>query len=354
MTTPAWRSTGLIIAAIAMLCSAGCIISTRRVQVDSVQNMAKELHKSTLPEHMIEPPDVLQIDLIAAVPKPPYKLQPLDAITLKADGVLDTSPISGTFQIDTDGTVNLGSNYGVVFVSGKTVAEAKEAILAVLKETYAAPSLEIALAQTRGMQQIRGPHLVRPDGTVWFDIYGAVRVVGMTLPQARKAIEDHLSQFFLDPEVAVSITGYNSKVYYIIMDIGFEGGAQIMRAPVTGNETVLDAIGQIGGLTPIADYKRIWIARPAPEGCEPQILPIDWQGITELAKTDTNYQIFPGDRIFVKAAPAVSAFNRFDRLIAPLERMMGFTLLGVGTYQQIKFINQPFGFGGFGGAPIAP
>jgi polysaccharide export outer membrane protein len=297
---------------------------------------------------------VLQIDLIAAVPKPPYKLKPLDAVSLKATGVLPDAPIQGVYQIDTDGTINLGAAYGApVPVVGLTVPEAKNAIMEVLKKTAIAPTLEMALAQSRGMQQVRGPHLVRPDGTVWFDIYGGVRVVGLTVPQARKAIEEHLSQFFLDPEVALNVTGYNSKVYYVCFDSGFNGAGTIIRQPVTGNETVLDVISGVGGLSAIADYKRIWIARPGPAGCPPQLLPIDWRAITEFADPSTNYQILPGDRIFVKAAPMPSFGARMDRVLAPIERLFGFILLGIGTYQNIRFINQGgFGFGGFPAPPV--
>ena len=46
-------------------------------------------------------------------------------------------------------------------------------------------------------------------------------------------------------------TPNNSKVYYIITD-GAGSGEQVFRFPVTGSETVLDAISQIGGLPPVS------------------------------------------------------------------------------------------------------
>lgn len=327
MITRAWQTGLTAMMAVAVLASTGCL-RNRMAPVQIVENQPRELNKTTYAEHIIEPPDMLQIDLIAAVPKPPYHLQPLDGLSIRATGVALDAPISGVYQVDTDGTINLGTPNGPpIKVTGFTVAEAKAAILEQLKKTFANPVLEVALAQSRGMQQVRGPHLVRPDGSVWFDIYGAVRVVGMTVPQAKAAIEEHLSQFFLKPEVAISITGYNSKVFYIIFDTGFNGGGIVYRMPVTGNECVLDAVSQVGGLYSTADYKRIWIARPAPLGSCPQVLPIDWRAITEDANVATNYQILPGDRIFVKAAPMVSFGAQLNRVLAPIERLMGFFLL---------------------------
>ena len=45
-----------------------------------------------------------------------------------------------------------------------------------------------------------------------------------------------------------------------------------------------------------------WVARPNPHHPD-EILPVDWKGITRLGEPKTNYQVLPGDRIFVKANP---------------------------------------------------
>jgi polysaccharide biosynthesis/export protein len=355
MITRVWRQVFAFGWVMLAVIGSGCM-ATRSNTIASVDNMPKELNMSTLSEHIIEPPDVLQIDLIAAVPKPPYKLQPLDAILLRVPegNTLPDAPIRGNYQIDTDGTINIGAAYGApVSVIGKTIPEAKAAIAAqIAKFLKIEPTIEIALAQSRGMQQVRGQHLVRPDGSVWFDIYGAVRLVGMTIPEAKQAIEAHLSQFFLKPEVAISITGYNSKVFYIIFDSPYNGGSQLVRLPVTGNEKVIDALSQVGGVPQTSDFRRMWIARPAPEGSAPQILPIDWRAITEKADVATNYQVLPGDRIFVKTHPLNTLSASLDRLLAPSERLLGYSLLLVGAYQNFRSINQGglgFGNNGLGG-----
>ena len=68
---------------------------------------------------------------------------------------------------------------------------------------------------------------------------------------------------------------------------------------VSITETVLDAISQIQGLTQVSS-KRIWIARPQPGGTpHDEILPVNWQEIAKGAATAMNYQVLPGDRIFV-------------------------------------------------------
>ena len=115
------------------------------------------------------------------------------------------------------------------------------------------------------MQQVRGEHLVRQDGTISLGSYGCVYVAGLTLAQAKVAIERHLCQYLLDPEITVDVLAYNSKFYYVITD-GAGFGQQVYRFPITGKETVLDAINNIGGLPPVASPQKIWVARPGAGG----------------------------------------------------------------------------------------
>jgi polysaccharide export outer membrane protein len=110
---------------------------------------------------------------------------------------------------------------------------------------------------------------------------------------------------------------------------------------VTGNETVLDAIGKINGLAPVSSVRRIWVARPAPPGhpCD-QVLPVDWLAIVKGGATGTNYQLFPGDRVYVDADCLIKFDNWLAKAPAPIERILGITLLGTSTAEQIRFFNQ--------------
>ena len=324
----------------------GCLVAvavtgcaSRKAVIQPVENVPRELKKASQPEYVIEPPDVLQVDLIAAVPKPPYKLQPLDAISVRVPQAPADAPLSGLFQVELDGTVNLGALYGTVPVVGLTVPEAREAIEKALTRVLVKPTAEVTLAQGRGLQQVRGPHLVRGDGTIGLGTYGSVRVVGMTIPDAKRTIEAYLSAYFQNPEISLDVTGFNSKVYYLVFD-GGNAGTQVTRLPLTGNETVLDALSNAGGLPQIGDPRKVWVARPTVDGCPSQIiLPVDWACITSAGDTRTNYQLMAGDRVFVQAYRATAFNNKFSRAIAPVERVLGAVLLGTGVYRQFNNLN---------------
>jgi hypothetical protein len=50
---------------------------------------------------------------------------------------------------------------------------------------------------------------------------------------------------------------------------------------------------------------------------------LDYVGITQQGASATNYQILPGDRLFIEADSTVTLNNRFSKTTAPLERALG-------------------------------
>jgi polysaccharide export outer membrane protein len=297
--------------------------------------LPRELMMTSHPPYTIAPPDILYIDAIRMIPRPPYRVEPLEVLRIQVSETLPNQPISGEFVVSPEGTINLGFNYGTVRVAGMTVDQIQATIRSHLGMILRNPQVSVALIQFRGLQQTRGEHLVRQDGTVGLGNYGCVYVAGMTLDQAKCAIEKHLSQFLLNPQVSVDVFAYNSKVYYVIAD-GGGFGQQVIRFPITGNETILDAIANIQGLPPVSSKKRIWLARPSPatHHCN-QILPVNWEAIL-AGSTETNYQLFPGDRVYVSADRLIAFDNWLSKVLAPVERMLGITLLGASTYQTIR------------------
>lgn len=305
-----------------------------------------ELQMVSHPPYMVEPPDILLIDAVRLVPRPPYRVEPLDQLILQATETFPNQPIAGIYTVGPDGFLNLGFNYGSVRASGLTLEQLEQLVRNQLGKVLKNPGVTVGLAQFRGLQQIRGEHLVRPDGTISLGTYGCVHVAGLTLAQIKTVVERHLSQYLQDPDVAIDVFAYNSKAYYVITD-GAGYGQQVFKFPITGKETVLDAIQAIQGLPAVASKKKIWVARPGPcnQPCN-QVLPVDWMAITQGGSTCTNYQLFPGDRIYVKADPLIALDYALAKIFAPIERVLGLALLGASLRSVL--INNGNGVGGNG------
>jgi len=87
----------------------------------------------------------------------------------------------------------------------------------------------------------------------------------------------------------------------------------------------------------VASKKRIWVARAVShETDHPEILPVDWCGITQRGIAATNYQIFPNDRIYVAADKWISTDSWLAKRLNPIERLFGAALLGSSTVNSIR------------------
>lgn len=309
--------------------------------------LPRELDMVSLPSHVIAQPDVLLIETVNSLRLPTSPIVAGDGLTISVgrgepigpnDGpvVQRFKVIDGVYVVQTDGQVNLGPIYGTFRVAGMSISQVESYIRSQLKKTLTNPTVHVSLTHPQAKQHISGEHLVRPDGTVSLGVYGDVRVTGLTLEQAKRRIEAHLARHIHNPEVSVDVLAYNSKLYYVITD-GGGAGEQVFRFPCVGNETVLDAIANINGLPTVASKKDIWIARPCrPEEGQDQILQVDWNAISRGGSTATNYQVLPGDRIYVQADKLITFDTAVAKLTAPFERIFGFVLLGNGTVRAIQ------------------
>jgi len=244
------------------------------------------------------------------------------------------SLVDGEFAIEIDGSVDFGPRYGRVPLDGLTMDEARQTLIAHFSKDVETAAVTLNLIQATALQQVVGEHLVGPDGAVNLGVYGSVSVAGMTLQDANRLIEATLAIHLDEPRVSTSVLAYNSKVYYVIAEGGGLGDG-VYRFPVTGNETVLDAISLIQGLPRGSSY-RMWIARPNPQAGKYVTMPVDWADVTSVAATETNYQLLPGDRLYIVHDPMIAFDNGLAKLISPLERIAGFSILGAETATRLS------------------
>lgn len=61
---------------------------------------------------------------------------------------------------------------------------------------------------------------VRSDGKVVLRLIGEVDVAGLTTEEIAAKVKTQLSRYYVDPEVLVEVTGYNSQFYYVFGEVG--------------------------------------------------------------------------------------------------------------------------------------
>lgn len=136
---------------------------------------------------------------------------------------------------------------------------------------------------------------VLPDGTINLGKYGSLLVMGRTVAEIEGMVKDAVQAKTKEGGfISVRLVSRQSKVYYVLGEVNAPGAFQLH-----GRETVLDAILAAGGLTDRASQNNIVLSRPShPTDCR-TVLPVCYKQIVQLGDTTTNYQIAPGDRIYV-------------------------------------------------------
>jgi polysaccharide export outer membrane protein len=267
--------------ALAVVLASGCQTVKTPEEKIAQSNLPREFSKVTMPEYVVEPPDLITVEVLEALPG---------------------RPISGERLVKPDGKISL-SFYGEVYVAGLTITEIKEKIVLHLRKYLKDEVL--------GLYE-------QDENFVWQEV----------------APKD-------SNRVFVDVTAYNSKNYYIQGDVAAPG-----KLPITGNETVLDAINYAGGLIPTASPQNIRLVRPAPPGsCCEQVLPVNLAAIISGGDPTTNYQLMPGDRIVIYRDPIVRTTLFIDRLAAPFQTVLNSMLQYSFTARSVKSISIPI-FGG--------
>jgi polysaccharide export outer membrane protein len=184
---------------------------------------------------------------------PPYLVEPGDTLLVQPADIDSTVRLPGDQTVLLDGTIHLGK-YGQMIVAGKTVEEIETQIRATI------------IAQTPVPKN----------------------------PPPPDAPDDRPNDPRDPGKIVVRIVSRQSKVYYVLGEVNAPG-----EFVLNGRETVLDGIVTAGGLNDRASRKQIILSRPTPpDGCR-KVLPVCYPEIVQLGDTSTNYQLAPGDRIYV-------------------------------------------------------
>jgi polysaccharide export outer membrane protein len=138
---------------------------------------------------------------------------------------------------------------------------------------------------------------VMTDGTIDLGQSGRLVVAGLTIEEIEQlvltAVRNGENDQTIKP-INVRLSVAESAVYYVLGEVNSPGAY-----PIIGRETVLDALMAAGGLSDSASERKIILSRPTPPPSCRVVLPICYDHIVQLGDTTTNYQIQPGDRIYV-------------------------------------------------------
>jgi polysaccharide biosynthesis/export protein len=143
---------------------------------------------------------------------------------------------------------------------------------------------------------------VGPDGKIYFDLLPGMDVWGLTLAQAKKALEQALDKFMSMPEVTVTLKAVGSKYVWMLGKVNRPG-----VYPAASPMTLLEAMSVAGGTASsssavttvdLADLRHAFVIRNG------QSLPVDFQRLLERGDMSQNIYLQPDDFVYVPSGAA--------------------------------------------------
>jgi protein involved in polysaccharide export with SLBB domain len=168
-----------------------------------------------------------------------------------------------------------------------------------LEAFYVQPGDVLLLEVTDLEADVRLPadQTVMVDSTIDLAEYGRIVVAGLTIEQIEVAVTAAVQALHKDETIKpinVRLNVAESAVYYVLGEVNAPGSY-----PLIGRETVLDGIVTAGGLSDRASECQVVLSRPTPPGSCRIVLPVCYDRVVQLGDTTTNYQLRPGDRVYV-------------------------------------------------------
>ncbi len=162
--------------------------------------------------------------------------------------------------------------------------------------------------------EFTGNFFIGFDGRIQYSYLGDIPVAGLTKYEVQQVLEKLLQKYVRVPIVNVTIIGYNSKVVYVIGEVG-SPGKFIMRGDVI---KLREAILAAGLPTPRAALSRVHVIKP--DLNDPLVRVINLKRILYKGKLKDDVDLTAGE-IVVVPSTVLSKVNDFlTALLSPVTR----------------------------------
>lgn len=162
--------------------------------------------------------------------------------------------------------------------------------------------------------EFSGEVMVEPDGMITIPLTGdTVRAEGLTKRELAQGITEVISYYVEMPRVAVTISSFESKFYYVVGMVGRPG-----RYPLGNRDIhVKDAIIQAGLTIRGASTKKVHVITPSKEG-NPTYVIANLDDILYKGDLTTDVVIKPGQIVVVPSTFFTKWNQKLQELLAPI------------------------------------
>jgi len=87
--------------------------------------------------------------------------------------------------------------------------------------------------------EVSGQFIINSEGNIQYEFIGDIKIEGLKKDEVKAVLTEHLSEYIISPEVTIQIVGYNSKIVYIIGEVGRPGKIYMRGDTITVREALV-------------------------------------------------------------------------------------------------------------------
>lgn len=162
--------------------------------------------------------------------------------------------------------------------------------------------------------EVSGTYSINTEGKIQYEFVGDLLLAGLTKDDAAQLIAKKLSTYIVNPEITVKITEYNSKVVYVVGEVGAPGRIYMRGDTITVRDALIAA--NLPQLTAATDQATLFtpsaVTKVVPR--KVNVYALLYQG--DLKQ---NYVMKPGDTIYLPA----TLWAKIARFLNPIAQPVG-------------------------------
>ena len=164
--------------------------------------------------------------------------------------------------------------------------------------------------------EFSGTFNINQEGKLQYTFVGDMEVNGLTKQQLEEKIKNIISNYVISPEVSVTITEYNSKVFYVLGEVGAPGKYNMRSETIPVREAVFMA----GLPTLSAAMRKCRIITPSKSG-NAKVRPVNLYSVLYAGNLKRNINMRPGDVLYIPS----TVMAKIVRVINPVTTTIGVT-----------------------------
>lgn len=162
--------------------------------------------------------------------------------------------------------------------------------------------------------EVSGKYAINTEGKIQYEFVGDILLLGLNKQEAAKVIAQSLTTYIVNPQVTVKIAEYNSKVVYVVGEVGAPGRIYMRGDTITVRDALLAA-----GLPQLtASTEQATLFTPSDSG---QVVEKKVNVYALLFKGDLreNHVMKPGDTLYLPP----TLWAKVARFINPVAQPVG-------------------------------